>query len=99
MRDNCHEELGELRNMVSFIMQAGTFWDEVVNLTKSATVKTEQIQRIVHLAAKRNTERILKSKGTQTKMRSFKEHWMEVAGMISSDRNNVVFSGKVVQYF
>lgn len=78
--------------MVSFIMQADTFWNEVVNLTKSAIVKTEQIQRIVQQA----NNVILQSKGTQIKMRSLKKHWMEVAEMISSDRNNVVFSGKVV---
>ena len=63
-------------------------------VTKTATVNTEQIQRIVNQAAKRNTVRILRSNGTQTLMTSFKDCWMEVAGMIGSDRNNVIFHGE-----
>ncbi|KAL9989189.1 hypothetical protein ACROYT_G003712 [Oculina patagonica] len=92
-RDACHNELGDVKSMVSFIMQAVTFWNEVVELTKAATVKTDHIQRIVGLAAKKNTVRILKSNGTQTLMRSFKERWMEVAEMIASDDNNLVLTG------
>lgn len=97
-REDCHKELGDVKSMVSFIMQAVTFWNEVVELTKTATVKTDHIQRIVGLAAKENTVRILKSKGTQTLMRSFKECWMEVAEMIASDDNNLVLTGKVAQH-
>ena len=82
--------------MVSFIMQAAGFWDEVVMLTETATVKTENLQRIVNLAGKKTDPvKILKSSGTRTMMASFKDRWMEVAEMISSDRNNVIFD-KVV---
>ena len=64
-----------------------------------ATVKTGHIERIVGRAAKENTVRILRSNGTRTLMRSFKECWMEVAEMIASDDNNLVLTGKVaLQY-
>ena len=77
-------------------MQAVGFWDEVVMVTETATVKTENLQRIVNLAGKKTDPvRILKSSGTRTMMASFKDRWMEVAEMISSDRNNVIFD-KVV---
>ena len=82
--------------MVSFIMQAAGFWDEVVMLTETATVKTENLQRIVNLAGKKTDPvKILKGSGTHTMMASFKDRWMEVAEMICSDRNNVIFD-KVV---
>lgn len=71
-------------------MQAVTFWDEVVNLTKTATVKTEHIERIVEMAVKKNSERMLTCKGTQIKMKSFKERWLEIAQAISSEGNNLV---------
>ena len=77
-------------------MQAVGFWDEVVMVTETATVKTENLQRIVNLAGKKTDPvKILKSSGTRTMMASFKDRWMEVAEMISSDRNNVIFD-KVV---
>lgn len=95
-REECHEKLGGVKSTRSFVMQAATFWDEVVNLTKTATVKTEHIQRILELAARKNSVRILTSKGTQIKVASFKEHWMEVAEMISSGVNNRLFNGKVL---
>ena len=34
-------------------MQATTFWEEAIMLTNAATVKTEQVQKIVNLAAKK----------------------------------------------
>lgn len=95
-REDCHKELGDVKRMVSFIMQAVTNWNEVVEVTKEATVKTGHIQRIVGVAAKGNTKKILKSKGTQTLMKSFKECWMEVAEMITPDNNNLVLTGKVI---
>ena len=84
-RDDCHEELGTIKTLTSFIMQAITFWEEVTKLTNAATVKTEQVQKIVDLAAKKNTLKILKSKGTAIKMRSFKESWMEVLEMFETN--------------
>ena len=36
--------------------------------TNAATVKTEQVQKIVDLAAKKNRVTILSSRGTETKM-------------------------------
>ena len=78
-REECHDKLGDIKTRTTFIMQAVAFWKEVNMLTKAATVKTEQVQRIANLAAEENTVSILRSGGTQTKMRSFKERWMEVA--------------------
>ena len=78
--------------MTSFIMQAVGFWDKFVAVTKEATIETEHLERIVKLAGKKtNRVRILRGGGTQTKMTSFKERWMEVAEMNSSDGNNVTF--------
>lgn len=88
-REAYHTELGDVKSMVAFILQAVTFWHEVVDLTKTATVKTEHVQKIMALADKRNSVRILKSRGTKTMMNSFKECWMEVAEMITSDQNNL----------
>ena len=63
-------------------------------LTNAATIKTEQLQILMDLATEENTERILHSKGLQTKITSFKERWMEVAEMITSDRNNLTLKKK-----
>ena len=91
-REACHEILSDIKNMTSFIMQAVAFWDEVVAVTKEATIKTEHLERIVRLAGRKtNPVRILRSGGTQTMVSSFKDRWMEVAKMITSDRNNVIF--------
>lgn len=91
-QEACHERLSDIKNMVSLITQAVSFWDEVVVVTETATVKTENLQRIVNLAGKKTDPvRILKSSGTHTMMASFKDNWMEVAEMISSDRNNMIF--------
>ena len=60
-------------------------------------MKTENLQRIVNLACKKTDPlRILKSSGSRTMMASFKDRWMEVAEMISSDRNNVIFDEVVL---
>ena len=84
-RDDCHEELGNIKTLTSIIMRAIKFWEEVTMLTNAATVKTEQVQKIVHLAAKKDCLKILKSKGTAIKMSSFKESWMEVAEMFETN--------------
>lgn len=65
-------------------------------LTNTAKIKTEQLQILMDLAAKENTERILSSKGLQTKITSFKERWMEVAEMITSEKNNLTINGLLV---
>ena len=87
MGEACHEMLSDIKNMTSFIMQAVAFWDEVVAVTKQATIKTEHLERIVSLAGRKTKPiRILRSGGTQTMVSSFKDRWMEVAEMITSDR-------------
>lgn len=88
-RDACHEELGNIKTLTSFTMQAITFWEEVTMLTNAATVKTAQVQKIVDLAAKKNCLKILKSRGTAIKVSSFKESWMEVAEMFASETNSL----------
>lgn len=65
-------------------------------LTNTAKIKTEQLQILMDLAAEENTERILSSKGLQTKITSFKERWMEVAEMITSEKNNLTINGLLV---
>ena len=89
-RDACHEKLGDLKTLTSFVMQAVRFWEEIAMLTNAATIKTEQLQILMDLATQENTERILRSTGLQTKITSFKERWMEVAEMITSDKNNLI---------
>ena len=66
-------------------MQATTFWEEVIMLANATRVKTEQVQKIVDRAAKKNSVKILSSRSTDTKMKSFKESWMEVAEMFASE--------------
>ena len=95
-RDACHRKLGDIKTLTSFVMQAVRFWDEVGMLTNTAIIKTEQLQILIDLAAKENTERILNSKGLQTKITSFKERWMEVAEMITSEKNNLTINGLLV---
>ncbi|PFX21719.1 structural maintenance of chromosomes protein 2-like [Stylophora pistillata] len=90
-RQHCHNNLGDVKSMVVFIIQAVTFWKEVVELTRAATVKTENIQKIVELAQKKDSIKILTSRGTQIKMKSFKECWMDLIQTINSDENNVIF--------
>ena len=95
-RDACHEQLGEIKTLTSFVMQAVRFWEEVGMLTNATTIKTEQLQVLMDLAAEENTERILSSKGLQTKITSFKDRWMEVAEMITSEKNNLTVNGLLV---
>ena len=82
--------------MTSFVMQAVRFWDEGGMLTNTATVKTEQLQILIDLAAEENTEGILNSKGLQTKITSFEERWMEVAEMITQENNNLTINKLLV---
>ena len=82
--------------MTSFVMQAVRFWDEGGMLTNTATVKTEQLQILIDLAAEENTEGILNSKGLQTKITSFEERWMEVAEMITQENNNLTINSLLV---
>lgn len=77
-------------------MQAVRFWEEVGMLTNTATIKTEQLQILIDLAAEENTERILNSKGLHTTTTSFKDRWMEVAEMITSEKNNLTINGLLV---
>ena len=76
-------------------MQTTTFWEEVIMLANAATVKTEQVEKIVDRAAKKNSVKILSSRGTETKMRSFKESWMEVAEMFASEENKLLLNGEL----
>ena len=76
-------------------MQATTFWEEVIMLANAATVKTEQVEKIVDRAAKKNSVKILSSRGTETKMRSFKESWMKVADMFASEENKLLLNGEL----
>ena len=94
-REACHEELGKIKTSISFIMQATTFWEEVIMLASAATVKTEQVQKIVDLAAKKSRVKILSSRGTEIKMKSFKESWMEVAEMFASPGNKLLANGEL----
>ena len=94
-RESCHEELGKIKTLISFVMQATTFWEEVIMLANAATVKTEQVEKIVDRAAKKNSVKILSSRGTETKMRSFKESWMEVAEMFASEENQLLLNGEL----
>ena len=77
-------------------MEAVRSWDEVGMLTNAATIKTEQLQILMDLVAEENTERILSSKGLQTKITSFKERWMKVAEMITSEKNNLTINSLLV---
>ena len=95
-RDTCNEKLGDIKTLTSFVMQAVRSWDEVGMLTNAATIKTEQLQILMDLVAEENTERILGSKGLQTKITSFKERWMKVAEMITSEKNNLTINGLLV---
>ena len=77
-------------------MQAVRFWEKVGMLTNTATIKTEQLQILIDLAAEENTERILNSKGLHTTTTLFKERWMELAKMITSQKNNLTINGLLV---
>ena len=97
-RQERHNELSDVRSMVVFILQAVTFWKEVAELARGAGGKTENIQKIVERAQKKDSVRILTSKGTRIKMKSFKECWMELVQTINSDENNVIFQRQVPKY-
>lgn len=95
-RDACHEKLGGIKTLTSFVMQDVRSWDEVGMLTNAATIKTEQLQILMDLVAEENTEGILSSKGLQTKITSFEERWMKVAEMITSEKNNLTLNSLLV---
>ena len=67
-------------------------------LANEATVKTEQVEKILGLAAKKNSVKILSSRGTETKMTSFKESWMEVAEMFASEENKLLLNGELYRW-
>lgn len=94
-RDECHEMLGDIKILTSFIIQAVAFWEEVTMLTEQATLTTEELQKIVDMAYKQNSVKNLRSRGTQILMRSFKECWEEVEKMITSDKNIQVLKGNL----
>lgn len=96
-RAECHEQLGEVRNLTLFVMQGVAFWQEMNMLTKAATVQTKRVQSLMDQAAIKNTVKILSSGGTKTKMRSFKESWLEVAEMVNENRLVLVLNGKQVK--
>ncbi|EDO40931.1 predicted protein [Nematostella vectensis] len=91
-QDRSHKELGETRSTTAFVMQAVAFWEELIELTNSATLSTTHLQRIVDKAATRNTVRILGSRGTRTIVRSFRDCWMEVAETVYSGHGFVSFT-------
>ena len=95
-RDACHEKLGDIKTLTSFVMQAVRSWDEVGILTNAATIKTEQLQILMDLVAEENTDGILSSKGLQTKITSFEKRWMKVAEMITSEKNNLTINSLLV---
>lgn len=97
-RKERHNELGDVKSMVVFILRAVTFWKEVVELTRAARVKTENIQKIVELAQKKDSVRILTSRGTRIKMTSFKECWMELVQTINSDVEQADFLKEGTKY-
>ena len=95
-RDACHEKLGDIKTLTSFVMQAVRSWDKVGMLTNAATIKSEQLQILMDLVAEENTEGILSSKGLQTKITSFEKRWMKVAEMITSEKNNLTINSLLV---
>ena len=97
-RKERHNELGDVKSMVIFILRAVTFWKEVVELTRAARVKTENIQKIVDLVQKKDSVRILTSRGTRIKMTSFKECWMELVQTINSDVEQADFLKEGTKY-
>ena len=64
-------------------------------LANAATVKTEHVEKIVDLAAKKNSVKIVSSRGTDTKMKSFKESWMEVEEMFAPQENKLLLNGEL----
>ena len=61
-------------------------------------MKTENIQKIVELAQKKDSVRILTSRGTRIKMTSFKECWMELVQTINSDVEQADFLKEGTKY-
>ena len=64
-------------------------------LANAATVKTEHVEKIVDLAAKKNSVKIVSSRGTDTKMKLFKESWMEVEEMFAPQENKLLLNGEL----
>ena len=89
-RNVLHEKLGSIKSMTTFLMEATTFWEIVGCLSDNASLKSDQLEKIMSIASKKNTLKILTSGGTKTLMGSFKERWLEIEDMMRSD--NIVFA-------
>ena len=65
-------------------------------LGNTATVKTKQVQKIRDLAAWKNRVKILSIRGTETKMRSFKESWMAIVSeRFAPEKNKPLLNGEL----
>ena len=68
-----------LMESVAFCKTSCNFWVEFIGLSKTATAKTDLLEKLVNKAIQRDNISILRANGSIVKAKSFIEAWEEVA--------------------
>ena len=84
-----HAELGEYKAKTTDVLDVLSFSEALINMTGEASLKTDYLQRIMALAAKRQ-KKIKQSGGMKTAVKSFEDSWMNVIKMINSNKITIL---------
>ena len=88
-RAKSHSELGEYKAMTTVALDVLSFSEALINMTGEASLKTDYLQRIMTLAAKRQTN-IKERGGMKTAINSFEDSWMNVIKMMNSNKITIL---------
>ena len=93
-RAKSHKELGEYRSMTEVAMEVQSFSEELINFTDEASLKTDSLQKLMALAAKRKTN--IQSGGTDKAVNSFKGSWTNITDIMDSNRIDILNDSRLV---
>ncbi len=94
-RAKSHKELGEYKSMTVVALEVQSFSEELINFTDEASLKTDSLQRLMALAAKRKTN-IKQSKGMNRAVNSFEDSWMNITDLMNSNRIDILNDRRLV---
>ena len=97
-REKIRKELGEYKGMTTVVLEELSFSEELMNLTGEASLKTDYLQRIMALAAKRKIN-VKQSRGMNTAVNSFEDSWMNIIDMMNSNRIAILIDSRLVSIY
>lgn len=74
-----HEKVSRVMKSIDFSEKSIDFWEDFTTVSKSATERSERLERLVNKAIKKENYRIMRANGTVTIAQSFVEAWEEVS--------------------